>query len=59
MPPDRSSDVHRDPSRLNDEAGISLGADTAEDLDTSRHAQLADEARPRSAGRSKRPTGDL
>jgi hypothetical protein len=30
---------------------MKAGADTAEDLDTSHHAQLADEARPRSAGR--------
>jgi hypothetical protein len=39
-------DICRDPPRLNNEAGISLGADTAEDLTTSRHAQLADEAPP-------------
>ena len=45
-------DVRRSPARFIFCDGS--GADTAEDLDTSHHAQLADEARPRSAGRCQR-----
>jgi len=46
-------DVRSDPPRFNAGVGTSV-ADTAQDLDTSRHAQLADEVPPRFAGRCQR-----